>query len=237
MAKKKRKFPYFPESCNDTYGVLITLVTILVYEIILLYCNNGNILYRNSVDLLLRTLVKSAGIAADIGSLGFVVLIGAAIWLHKRPPLSIKIQYLPMMILESSVYAFIVGLLVSNLSKFIILAANNSGQSLVLQIGLSLGAGGYEELIFRALLFYYSAFMLIEGAHLRPELGYYIAALLSSVAFVWIHYWNMPFDLYSALFRFLAGLFFCVLYYWRGLGIATLTHVFYDFFVIYTNNF
>lgn len=237
MAKKKIKISYFSDSRSVSYGVIITLLTIFLYRTILYYAARGNIYYRNSVDLFIRTLLDLSGIPPKVGSIVLVLLICSAICLHRRPSLSIKIQYFPIMIFESSVYAFTVGLMVSKLSRFIMLSAASTDQPLLIQIGLALGAGGYEELIFRALFFYYTAFMLIEGGGMRCEPAYYIAALFSSAVFVWIHYWNMPFDLYSALFRFLAALMFCILYYLRGLGVTTLTHVFYDFFVIYTNNF
>jgi hypothetical protein len=95
------------------------------------------------------------------------------------------------------------------------------------------GAGIYEELLFRLLLFF------ILGCLFKlfgmPSL---IAALLTTVSsailFSVAHHigpYGEPFNAYVLLFRTLAGLYFALLYQLRGFGIAVGTHACYDVLV------
>jgi len=59
------------------------------------------------------------------------------------------------------------------------------------------------------------------------------AAVITSLIFSWLHN-QQSFTLtdYTPLYRFVMGLFFCILYELRGLGIAVWTHSLYDVFVV-----
>ena len=114
---------------------------------------------------------------------------------------------------------------------------------------LALGAGVYEELIFRAIgygLVPYAILMLFrlpdlfkKGSEFRKSINTNVgfelkifAAIVSSLLFSWLH--NVSsFSLadYTTLYRFCMGLLFCLLFEIRGLGIAVWTHSLYDVFV------
>ena len=93
-----------------------------------------------------------------------------------------------------------------------------------------LGAGIYEELLFRLILLSLLAWGFRRaGGTTRSSLV--LAAVVSSVLFSAAHYLGArgdAFHWFSFLFRFLAGIFFSVLFVYRGFGIAAGSHAVYD---------
>ena len=93
-----------------------------------------------------------------------------------------------------------------------------------------LGAGIYEEAIFRLAL--YSAllwFLRFVGLPLLPGVG--IAALTAAALFSAAHHlgpYGQPYGNYVFLFRLAAGLYFTVLFQLRGFGIAVGAHACYN---------
>ncbi|MCS6850927.1 MAG: CPBP family glutamic-type intramembrane protease [Gemmataceae bacterium] len=96
-----------------------------------------------------------------------------------------------------------------------------------------LGAGIYEELLFRMLLFGgLLALLQILGAPWLAAAA--LAAAASSLLFAAAHHagpYGEPFERCVFLFRTLAGLYFVVIYQLRGFGIAVGAHACYDVLV------
>jgi membrane protease YdiL (CAAX protease family) len=98
------------------------------------------------------------------------------------------------------------------------------------QVITYVGAGIYEELLFRLLL--YSALLIFlrwMRLSLLPAVA--VAALTSSALFSAAHHigpYGESFDNYVFLFRMLAGIYFALLYQLRGFGIAVGAHACYD---------
>jgi len=96
-----------------------------------------------------------------------------------------------------------------------------------------LGAGIYEELLFRLILLSLLAWGL-KRAGVAPRKAAICAVLLSSVVFSAAHYVGPHGDSlewFGFLFRFLAGVFFAILFIYRGFGVAAGTHAGYDMLV------
>jgi membrane protease YdiL (CAAX protease family) len=96
-----------------------------------------------------------------------------------------------------------------------------------------LGAGIYEELLFRLLLFS-GLLALLRRAGTSSAWGVVVAALLSATIFSAAHHLGPhgeSFDGYNFLFRSIAGLYFAALYQFRGFGIAVGAHACYDVIV------
>lgn len=116
------------------------------------------------------------------------------------------------------------------------------GLTLSDQIVLSLGAGFYEELVFRLILVSAIAgffALIVRALKLSEErfsktLRYSVAAVLGALVFSWVHYtgaFGDTFHLGSFTFRFLMGLVLNVIFLWRGFGVAAMTHALYDIVV------
>ena len=94
------------------------------------------------------------------------------------------------------------------------------------------GAGIYEELIFRLLLL--PGLIVLFSKFLdRKRTAMLLGLLVTSLLFAISHYniinpAGTSFELSSFVFRFLASVLFCVIFIYRGFGIAVGTHVAYD---------
>jgi len=99
------------------------------------------------------------------------------------------------------------------------------------RLTLSVGAGVYEELLFRFVLMAAIHAVLVDLARWRDVAGTWAAIAVSSAAFALYHRPFLPdgsLDVSQAAFLALAGVYFGVLYVWRGLGVAAGTHALYD---------
>ncbi len=95
------------------------------------------------------------------------------------------------------------------------------------------GAGVYEEMLFRMLLLPPVA-ACAERLGARRGLRIACAVILTSLLFSFAHYLGPhgeAFRAFSFSFRFTAGAFFALLFVYRGFGIAAGTHAMYDIFV------
>jgi membrane protease YdiL (CAAX protease family) len=96
-----------------------------------------------------------------------------------------------------------------------------------------LGAGIYEELLFRLILLSLAVWAFRRCIAVQwLSLG--AAILVTSLIFSSAHYvgqYGDVFTWFGFLFRFLAGLFFSVLFVYRGFGIAAGAHAAYDILV------
>ena len=98
------------------------------------------------------------------------------------------------------------------------------------------GAGIYEELLFRLILL--QLIILIAGrTGLSKKACWWWGVLLSSLVFSAAHYkaftgYGDELQLFSFTFRFLAGIFFSVLFLKRGFGIAVGAHAVFDLLAV-----
>ena len=104
---------------------------------------------------------------------------------------------------------------------------------------MSLGAGFYEELVFRVGLFglglplVRSLFQAKQGT--RRIVSWIAWAAVTAALFSGWHYvgeFGDPFELRSFTFRWVCGLVFTVIYAFRGFAPAVWTHTLYDLWVI-----
>jgi membrane protease YdiL (CAAX protease family) len=98
------------------------------------------------------------------------------------------------------------------------------------QVVTFVGAGIYEEALFRLLLFA-GLLRLLDRLEVPPLLMLTLAALGSSALFAAAHHlgpYGEPFDSAAFVFRLVAGVYFALLYQIRGFGIAAGAHALYD---------
>ncbi|MBL1217855.1 MAG: CPBP family intramembrane metalloprotease [Planctomycetes bacterium] len=101
---------------------------------------------------------------------------------------------------------------------------------------LSIGAGIYEELLFRMVIMLAMHTLCVSLFKWSQRTATIVAVVGSSLAFMVYHpAWysgDGGFMLYLAVFYFLCGVYFAVLYASRGFGIVAGTHAAYDIIVI-----
>ncbi|SMO34252.1 CPBP family intramembrane glutamic endopeptidase [Fodinibius sediminis] len=230
---------YFTTTHSLLYSYLVSLPLLLLYEVLIFISQpDSNQVVRISVDIWIKMLFSYVGQDVLSITLILVALIGIYILYRERDKLSsLRFSYFMTMLIEASVYAFVLSVLISitvaNLLQMI-QASPVESLSLVQQMALSLGAGLYEELFFRVLLV--SALLWFFNSFFAKKTAAYTAAIvLAAVIFSLVHYTGSmgeTFTLASFLFRFLFGLALNAIYLWRGFGMAAWTHAIYDLMVI-----
>jgi len=227
---------YHDATRTATAGFLAALPLLVMYEAAILAVGGG---VRVGADVWTKTLLAVLG-GTGWAALGVaVVLVGAAVaWAerHRRPPL--RARYFGWLLGESLLYAVLLAFLVSGVVGVLFMAALPLAQFAALplptQLALSLGAGLYEELVFRVVLVGGLAWALRRVLDDRTR-AYLLAAVAGALVFSWVHYvgpFGDPFTLASFAYRFLFGLALNAVFLVRGFAVAAWTHALYDVLVV-----
>lgn len=224
---------------SASYGFLSALPLLLLYEVLIVLANGTQIAQvRVGAEVWLKQLLAFFG-ATGMGVLGIIVLvIGIAVFAYeRRKAIPIRLKYLLGLVGESAVYAVVTALLVSTAVGVLFAVAPVGPQQamgLWTQLALSIGAGLYEELVFRVLLV--GGLFWVLRRLMRGEIAaYVVAALVGALLFSAVHYIGAlgdPFELPSFVFRFFFGLVLNVIFLVRGFGVAAWTHALYDVLVV-----
>lgn len=221
---------------SATYGVWSSLPLFVFYETMILAVNSGAAApVRVGADVWLKDLLSATGLTGGLTLVAIAVLAAGAAYLRDRGrSIPFRARYFAGIVAESAVYAVVVALLVSRLVSALYAAVPAPQGDLWTQLALSVGAGLYEELLFRVLLV--GGLALLFRLFTDEATGAYsAAALIGAALFSLAHYIGPlgdPFALPSFTFRFAFGLALNVLFLWRGFGVAAWTHALYDIMVV-----
>lgn len=101
------------------------------------------------------------------------------------------------------------------------------------RIVFSLGAGIYEELIFRLVAFTLLDLLLVDLLKIPRRRALWVIVLVPALLFSVYHYMGSEaFSYQSFVIRALGGIYFGVIFLFRGYGITAGTHAAYNIFVI-----
>ena len=227
---------YFFTSRSSFYSFLFTIPLFFVYEISILFLSKDDIIVvRNGADFLMRNILESFDIYG-LYALGFVFFFGFALsfifFIKADKKKELKSNFLFFMFIESVLWSFILYLM---LSKFMLVLMNPMSKMILQQVTLAIGAGIYEEFLFRVLLIA-GLTRLLGFIFLWKQLSRKIVALIiSGGIFSAFHFMGEYGDFFSMelfLLRFFAGIILGVLYLFRGFGITAYTHSIYDLIVL-----
>ena len=227
---------YLHDSRSALYSFIFTLPLFFIYETGILFLSNDDIvIIRNGADFLLKNILESFGIFG-LYSLGVVFFIGFSvsylIYFRSEDNKNIKAEYLFAMMVESIFWSAILYFL---LSKFMLVLMNPIGKTIIQQVILAIGAGIYEEFLFRVILISGLSFV-IGFIFLWNDILVKVSALIVSAGiFSAFHFFGDYGDFFSIelfLIRFVAGLILGLLYYFRGFGITATSHSIYDLIVL-----
>ena len=101
-------------------------------------------------------------------------------------------------------------------------------KSLLADIVTGIGAGIYEELVFRLILMSVLIILFQNTLGFERKTSIMISVLLSAGLFSAHHHISVPLNWVEFGFRTAAGIYFAALFGIRGFGIAAGTHAFYD---------
>jgi hypothetical protein len=225
----------------------LTLPVFLVYQLGVVFLN-----VRNATDLVTGRLLELShgdrllylGLTASIGVLMSAVfaVLGRGQTLHGRKLVQIVMEGAAYAIAMGAATSWVVGKLFAGRSAS---AIGGPFTGLV----MALGAGFYEELAFRAVLFGLGAKVLV-WLFARQRVGLVgraprlsllslvvmvVWALFCAAAFSAMHYVGGladPFDVRSFVARAVLGLMLTLVYAMRGFAAAVWTHALYDVWVL-----
>jgi len=227
---------YFLQTRSSFYSFLFTIPLFFIYEVGIVFLSKDDILVvRNGADFLMRSILESFGIFGLYG-LGAIFLIGFIItyiyFFDDKSNKSIRADYLFIMIFESVCWALVLYFL---LSKFMLVLMNPIGKTITQQVTLAVGAGIYEEFLFRVMLISGLTgiidFVFLWSEKVRKAAALIIAAGIFS-AFHFMGDYGDYFSMELFLLRFFAGIVLGILYIARGFGITAYAHSIYDLIVL-----
>jgi len=199
----------------------------------------------NGADFLTVFLFKNLGLSTSAYlayTLGVAALFAVGVLVLRR-----RQRFDPALILrvlvESAVYALTMGsLIVFVMTRVFHFSAPMAGgggavaqQGLLGRVVMSFGAGVYEETVFRLGIMVGVAAVLEKVVGLGRWAAMAAALAVSAALFSAMHHippYGDPFSLGVFTFRALAGVFFGLLFWYRGFAVAVYTHALYDLYVL-----
>lgn len=173
---------------------------------------------------------------------GLIVVVVLLTWhLAKRAPWRFEprlygVMWVESLLLALPLFVFMLALFRQPAPQWMVLARDGGmGQATPWQAQMvfSIGAGIYEELLFRLIAIALLHMVLVDVLALPKEVGAAGAIGLSALAFALYHFSDRnPFDLGKCLFYTGAGIYLAGVYVLRGFGIVAGTHALYDVLVV-----
>ncbi len=241
MSPKQEKFysplfgarGYLRQSRYLLFGLITATPLLILYELLAWQAQSGrHAILRNKADVLIKYPIHEFGPAGWVVLAVPVALCLMYIWRNERGRVRITVPFFFYPIIEGAMYASVMGLVIHRIITGITLSAPSFGGASN-PIMLAMGAGVYEELLFRGLLFMLPVQLILRRWQEHPIYVYLLMAVTSSFLFTIFHYdvFFIRWD-YTAVFRLIAGLLYCLLCTTRGLSVAVYTHFLYDLFLI-----
>jgi hypothetical protein len=227
---------------SDPRNLLTSLVLVfplfLIYQIGVLF----TLPVLNGADFLTVFLFRNLGLSKGTYlayTFGVATAFAAAVTILRHKQRFDPRLIVPVLI-ESAIYALTMGsLIVFVMTRGLGISPRLAGgfvgeQGFATRIVMSLGAGVYEETVFRLGIMTGIVALFDRVLGLRRWLALVVALLVSAALFSAMHHippYGDPFRIGLFLFRLLAGICFGLLYWYRGFAVAVYTHALYDLYV------
>jgi membrane protease YdiL (CAAX protease family) len=221
---------YLQQSELPFSSLIFLLPLIVFYEVGTRYFAAGAIHHYGEQRIIAFTLMQQFFMlfGATGKYLPAMAVVGILLAWHiaRRDPWSVSPATVAGMTIESVLLAIPLIIVGYAAARYLVLfAAGASPGNLFV---LSIGAGIYEELVFRLIAFTVLNFLLLDLMKLRRQIGYLLMVLVSAVLFSLYHYLGEPFSWQTFAFRTAAGAYFGVVFICRGFGITAGAHAAYD---------
>src|SRR3569833_352321 len=210
---------YLEATRSPWVSYLFSLPLLFLYQVVALVANLGHRRQvLNGADALLQSFLSLAGLHGWLGSwLVVAAVVGAVLYrvdaVHRKG--GFPARFVLPFIIETTFYGLFLGVVVSFLTALVLphagylavggASALDFGQKLA----AGLGAGLYEELVFRLLLTG-GLIRLLYLFGMKEGAAAFFAVRTSSFVFSLVHYigvYGDPLELTSFLFRLIVGVF------------------------------
>lgn len=222
---------YLAWSCDPALGLVAVLPLWAVYELLRMLLTPAD---RNGAELLLLRefdRIGGHGLLALRAAFAVLAAFAARSLVRRQIP---WLRVAGVLILEGSVYGLMLGPSASALtsSAVRILDAGASDGTLTANLVGSLGAGIFEELVFRLGLMsalVWIGLRTVRAWALPGWIAGVFAVVTSALAFSWFHHvCGEEFERTRFVFRTMAGLLLGALMWARGYGVCVYTHTVYN---------
>jgi membrane protease YdiL (CAAX protease family) len=216
---------YLQQSEQPLTSLVFLLPLMVLYEVGTRWYNADIIAFD-----LLRDFFRLFGVTGRYLPALAVVGILLAWHIAKSDPWRVSPHVIGWMLLESIGLGAPVILL--NIATRYHFPLATSGESLPGSLASSIGAGIYEELVFRLIAFTVLSLLLTDWLKVPHLYDLLLVVAISSVLFSLYHYLGSEsFSWQTFVFRTAAGAYFGVVFLTRGFGITAGSHAFYDIMV------
>jgi membrane protease YdiL (CAAX protease family) len=226
---------YWRESELPLASLLFLFPLIIIYEVGTRFFTSGALAGREeqviAFTLLSRFFSLFGAHGRHLPPLAVIVIL--LVWhIARRDRWHVAGQTLVGMAVESATWAMPLLIFGFVFSRYFTLAGF-AGQSRD-DVILVLGAGVYEELVFRLILFTFLSLVLRDAFQFPSSWSAFLIVVISGLLFSIYHYLSPSedFRLQTFAFRTLAGIYFGVLFLTRGFGITAATHATYDVLIV-----
>lgn len=231
---------YFLDSRSPRYSFLFAFPLLVAYEVIAWALSPDREGVRNGADVIFKSVFLSLGgpravLGFEVALVAIGVFVVARDW--RRNPGGLRAGVFGGMVAESTVLALLVGIVLGRLTATLVqylAVADGPSLDMPTKLMISLGAGFYEELLFRVVLVGALAAFGTRVLKWTPRVAGIVACVVGALLFSAFHYvgpYGDQLQVSSFVFRFLAGITFSAMYLLRGFGITAWTHALYDIFV------
>jgi hypothetical protein len=241
--RKQRRLPrwdYVERTRHLSVSVVFLAPWLLVY--LLCWISAGDAVETAAASSLRTALPRVLGPRA-LFALTLLVSLGlcALVVLRVRSA-GVDSKVFPGMLVEGVAYGFALGGLAFVLSwllpvgRWIGLHPGSGALDEVRRLGIAVGAGIFEEVVFRGFVCLGVVRLLRDVVGADRWTSWVGGVLLSAAVFSAYHHWGEgaePWDAAAFTFRFHAGALLGAVFLARGLGIAAFAHGFYDALVLF----
>ncbi len=202
-------------------SLVLVFPLLLAYEIGVLFVGRVN-----GADPITRHIYEAGGRVAYL-IVHAAIAVGFLLWIRRSGRWStLRLAIVGPLVLEAMIYALTLGAVVGLLVDRLLGLGLGGG------IISALGAGVYEELVFRLALI--SGMLALLGRIADRRLAITLALIASSILFAAAHHVGMhgePWVARAFAFRCFAGLAFGLIFWFRSLAHAVYAHALYDLLV------
>ncbi|MFC1481788.1 hypothetical protein ACFL6E_06040 [Candidatus Neomarinimicrobiota bacterium] len=219
------------------YSLVYIAPLVFIYEVlaIVVNWNSSGPELRNGADILVRFFFKIFGLSTPyITALILLVALALVWYFHVRQHGSHHVSgsLLGLMLIESCVWAIVLLVVLAVTDNLLML---NTADEALAAAYLAVGAGLYEEAVFRLLLVSGLALFFIKVMLWKNFLAWAVAVMIGAMLFSLFHFIGLSDEVFAwntFVYRGVGGALLGTLYISRGFGITVYAHTIYDLLVL-----